>query len=98
MTDETIQRVLGQLETGMANLAKQHETFRIEHREDLGKIFRRLDEFPLMCPTGKHCAEAIHELQKRPERLVGIGAAIIAILSAIGSAFLWMHGKLGVSP
>ena len=85
MSDADIQRVLGKLEAGIENLTKQHETFRIEHREDLGRIFKRIDDFPATCPTGKHLAKIVSELEKRPERLVGIGAAMAAIAAAIFS-------------
>lgn len=93
MSTDDIQRVLGQLENGIENLSRQHETFRAEHREDLGKIFKRLDDFPATCPTGIHLTKIVEELQKRPERIVGVGAAIASILGAMGSAFLWALGR-----
>ena len=90
MSDDNLQRTIGALEAGVKEIANQQALGRKEQREDMNKIFKRLDEFPATCPTGSHLKEAVAELQKRPERLVGIGAALVAIFGAIGSLVLWL--------
>lgn len=95
MTDDAIYHVLGKLEAGIESLSEQQKQFRVEQRTDNKLIFERLDNISANgCSLGKRNAEAIKELQSRPERIVGIGAAIVAILSAIGSVFLWAVGRL----
>lgn len=94
MTDD-ISRVLGQLEAKIDNLSEQQRSFRVEQRTDNKLIFERLDSISSEgCARGKRNSEAIRELQSRPERLVGIGAAIVAILAAVGSWFVWTMEKL----
>jgi hypothetical protein len=95
MSGDDIQRSLGKLEAGIENLSEQIRLNRDERRTDIKQIFDRLDTISSSgCATGKRNAEAIKELQQRPERLVGIGAAIASILAAIGSALLWAMGKV----
>ena len=96
MSDDNLQRTIGGLETSVKELANQQGLARKEQREDMRRIYERLETISSSgCAVGKKNMEAISELQKRPERLVGIGAAIVAILSALGSAFLWMQGRMG---
>jgi len=91
MSDDNLQRTIGSLETSVNELAKQQALARKEQREDMGKIYDRLNEISVSgCAVGTKNCKAIEELQKRPERLVGIGAALVATLSAIGSLFLWL--------
>jgi len=91
MTDENLQRTIGGLEASVKELANQQSLARKEQREDMGKIYERLNTISLSgCAVGKTNTEAITELNKRPERLVGIGAALVAIFGAIGSLVLWL--------
>jgi hypothetical protein len=95
MTDDAIQRVLGKLEAGIENLNAQQKQFREEQRADNRLLFARLDSVSANgCALGHRNMESIKELQRRPERIVGIGAAIVAILSAVGSLFLWMIERM----
>ncbi len=94
MGEDDIQRALGKFEAGIENIAEQQRQFRAEQRADNKLIFERLDNISANgCSMGKRNADAIKELQGRPERVVGIGAAIASILGAIGSVFWAMKGN-----
>ena len=91
MSDENLQRTIGRLETSITGLTEQQALGRKEQREDMHQIYDRLNSISTLgCAVGKTNTEAITELQKRPERLVGIGAALVAIFGAIGSLVLWL--------
>ena len=93
MADD-LNRILGKLEAGIVNLTEQTKQNRDERRADIKEIFAKLDNIAANgCATGKRNAEAIKELQQRPTRLISIGAAIMAIASAIGSFLLWALGR-----
>ena len=95
MSDENLQRTIGRLETSITGLTEQQALGRKEQREDMGKIYDRLNEISISgCAVGTKNCKAIEELQKRPERLVGIGAACAAILAFIGSLLIWINKSI----
>jgi len=81
---EDIERVLGRLETGIKNVSDQQSQFRLEQRSDNKLIFDKLENIAANgCSLGKRNFDAIKELRDRPERIIGIGAAIAAISAAV---------------
>ena len=96
MTDD-ISRILGQLETGITNLAKQQEVYRAEQRADNKLLFDGLNNIAANgCATGKRNAEAIEELKQRPEKLIGIGGALVSMLTLVGNLAIWFWVKVKV--
>jgi hypothetical protein len=93
MSDD-VQYMLGQLQAGINTLSENQAKFRQEQREDNKQIFDKINDLAANgCAIGKQHAKDIEELKKRPERLVGIGAAMASILAMIGSAFVWALGR-----
>ena len=83
---EDIQHILGKLEAGIENVAEQQRQFRSEQRLDNKLLFERLDNISANgCALGKRNSDAIKELQNRPEKVIGIGAAIASIFAMIGA-------------
>jgi hypothetical protein len=84
------QRIIGRLEGGMANLEAGLARLEKNTRDDFGKVFARLEEIQSDgCGLGRRNARDIGELRARPERAVGILAAIAAVLGAVAS---WWRG------
>ena len=96
MTVDDIQRVLGKLENGIENLAEQQRINRAEQRADNKLLFDGINNLSANgCAVGRRHddsiklqAAQIEELRKRPERVVGFAATIVAIASAIWSTFV----------
>ena len=96
MPDDEIQRALGKLEAGIINISEQVRQNRIEQRADNKLLFDGLNNLSVNgCAIGKRhddsiklCENKIEELRKRPERVVGFAATVVAIASAIWSTFV----------
>ena len=87
-----IQRTLGNLETGLTDLSRRQTESRLEQREDFRRVFEKLEKLNNHgCSLGEVHSRDIKELQEKPERWIGIGAAIIAAFAAI-AAFWKGHG------
>lgn len=90
---EDIQFILGQLRAGIETLTDNQAKFRQEQREDNKQIFDKINDLTANgCAIGKQHAKDIEELKKRPERIVGFAATMVAIASAIWSTFKAMGG------
>lgn len=87
MTDESIQHELGMLNGTLKSLSDSINIWRDEQRETTNKLFQKIDNLPETCVTGKHLEKRVTELEKRPERVVGFVATVIAIASAIWATF-----------
>jgi hypothetical protein len=91
MTNEE-QRIIGQLQNAVENLATQAEINRKENRIDFDKLFTALTVLQSNgCSLGARNAKDIQELRNMPARAISIGAALIAVMSGIASVFsiLW---------
>ena len=76
--------ILREISNRLNSIEARQETIRKENREDHAEIFRKINEITLEgCPLGKTHSRDIKELKDRPERVVGIGAAIAAIIGAV---------------
>ena len=88
------QRLLGQLEAKLTALGEQYEHGRREQREDMARIFARLDTLSTTgCAIGAQNARDIAELKRRPERAIGIGAAAASIAAAISAIIAAIFGR-----
>jgi uncharacterized membrane protein len=87
MTDD-IQHELGELSGTIRALSGNIETWRKEQRDDINKIFKKIDELPETCLTGKQHSREIEMLKSRPTKTIGIAAALVSILSMISST-IW---------
>lgn len=95
MTDDVIQRVLGQLEAGIQNLTINQQRFREEQRADNKQLFDKINDLAINgCAIGKKHSIDIDELKRRPERVIGIGAAVVSILAFLGSIALWVAERI----
>ena len=78
--------VLREISNRLNSIEARQETIRKENREDHAEVFRKIEEIVKGgCPLGVQHTKDIKELQGRPERLVGVGAALAAIAGAIVS-------------
>ena len=78
--------VLREISHRLNSIESRQETIRVENREDHAEIFRKIEEITKNgCPLGMQHSKDIKELKDRPERVVGIGAAIAAIIGAVVS-------------
>jgi ferric-dicitrate binding protein FerR (iron transport regulator) len=78
--------VLHEISNRLNSIEERQETIRKENREDHAEVFRKIEEITKNgCPLGAQHSRDIKELKDRPERIVGIGAAIAAIIGAVVS-------------
>jgi t-SNARE complex subunit (syntaxin) len=76
--------VLREISNRLNQIEERQETIRKENREDHAEIFRKIETVVKEgCPLGAQHSKDIKELKDRPERVVGIGAAIAAIIGAV---------------
>ena len=90
---DDIQFILGQMAAGIKTLTDNQEKYRQEQREDNTQIFNKINDLAANgCAIGKQHAKDIDELKKRPERIVGFAATMVAIVSAIWSTLMSRGG------
>jgi 2-hydroxy-3-keto-5-methylthiopentenyl-1-phosphate phosphatase len=78
--------ILREISNRLNSIESRQETIRVENREDHAEVFRKIEEITRNgCPLGVQHTRDIKELKERPERIVGIGAAVAAIAGAIVS-------------
>lgn len=81
------QRLIGGVLARLEIIEDRQDEIRKENRADHAKLFDELATIASEgCAKGKRQDDDIKELKTRPERLVGIGAAIVA---AIGAVVAW---------
>lgn len=79
-----IQFAVGKLTASIEALAEKSDKHHDDQRADIKQIFEKLDSISAHgCAFGQRNAKDIEELKRRPEKIVGIGAAAVAILSAV---------------
>ncbi|MFA5379050.1 MAG: hypothetical protein WC455_25065 [Dehalococcoidia bacterium] len=78
--------ILREISNRLKSIEERQETNRKENREDHDKIFGKIENIIKDgCPLGAQHTRDIKELKDRPERIVGLGAATVAIAGAIMS-------------
>lgn len=91
---EDIQRILGQLQAGVESLANNQQIFRAEQRSENQQIFNKINDLAVNgCAIGRQHTSDLIDLKARPERYVGIGAAVASIIGMIGTAIMWILGR-----
>jgi hypothetical protein len=87
------QRIIGQLQTAVEDSRRQAEVNRQENRADFQTVFAELRELKSNgCSLGARNSREIEKLRDAPARAVSIGAALMAIISGIGSVIaIWRN-------
>lgn len=101
MTDDD-QRIIGGLVARMDGFMETTAQWRKEQRDDLAKLFAKIDSISLDgCAIGQQHERDVseiklrlHELEDRPSRLVGLGAVILTIAGLVGTFLIWLHDRL----
>ena len=90
---DDIQRILGNLETGIKALGDQQKTFREEQRSDNKLLFDGINKINANgCSIGLRNAESIKELQNRPERLLGMAFAGVTVICTLVTVYISIRG------
>lgn len=101
MTDDD-QRIIGGLVARMDGFMETTALWRKEQRDDLAKLFAKIDRLSLDgCAVGQQHERdvedmkiRIRELEDRPSRLVGLGAVLLTIAGSVGAFLIWLHDRL----
>jgi len=89
MSDEATQHELGVLGGTIKGLSENIDRWRKEDIVTKKEISDKLNGLPASCMTGQHLETRVGKLEGQPERLVGIGAAVMSFLFFLGSMVVW---------
>jgi hypothetical protein len=80
----------------LSEIEKRMETNRVENRADHLAIESKIEALQTSgCAVGQRNAEAIHRLEHRPERALGMGAAVASVLACIGAIVSAIIASIG---
>ena len=84
-------RLIGGVLARLESIEKHQESIRGENREDHAEIFKKINEISLLVPTVARHEKEIAVLKERPGRLIEIGSAAVAGVSALFMFFTRGH-------